>query len=101
MAWNMKPVIAGLFFMWAAGSITGYFLAKWDLQANAIASPVEQPQKANVASKQVDIRAVKPVKSDRQLLVEKYRLCGGAGDISAIADSQLFESVQKICLEKS
>jgi len=78
--------------MWAAGATTGYFIAKWDLQqANAIA----------LSSKQVDLRDVKPSKTSRELLEEKYRLCDGTGDISKISDVDLSKSVQKICLEKS
>jgi len=88
----MKLFAIALACMWAAGATTGYFIAKWDLQqANAIA----------LSSKQVDLRDVKPSKTSRELLEEKYRLCDGTGDISKISDIDLSKSVQKICLEKS
>jgi len=88
----MKLFAIALACMWAAGATTGYFIAKWDLQqANAIA----------LSSKQVDLRDVKPSKTSRELLEEKYRLCDGTGDISKISDVDLSKSVQKICLEKS
>ena len=87
----MKAFAIGLAFMWSIGALTGYFIAKWDLQASAIA----------LAPKQVDMRNVKPSKTSRELLEEKYRLCDGTGDISKVSDQILYQSVQKICLEKS
>ena len=87
----MKGFAIALACMWATGATTGYFIAKWDLQANAIATN----------QKTIDIRDVKPLKTSRDLLEEKYRLCDGTGDISKISDVDLSKSVQKICLEKS
>ena len=84
--------------MWSVGATTGYFIAKWDLQANAIAT---NQKPIALASKQIDMRDVKPSKTSRELLEEKYRLCDGTGDISKISDVDLSKSVQKICLEKS
>jgi len=95
----MKLFAIALACMWATGATTGYFIAKWDLQqANAIAT---NQKPIALSSKQADMRDVKPSKTSRELLEEKYRLCDGTGDISRISDVDLDKSVQKICLEKS
>ena len=94
----MKVLAVGLLFMWSAGATTGYFIAKWDLQTNAISA---SPKPISLASKQADMRDVKPSKTSRELLEEKYRLCDGTGDISKVSDQILYQSVQKICLQKS
>jgi hypothetical protein len=108
----MKPMskllIAAMGLMLGFGSIIGYYLAKWDLQTNAIANSqqaIAQPEKPKPEprkEKQVDIRTIKPVKSARELLEEKYRLCvGNNGDISKVPDSVMTQVIQRACTEAS
>ena len=86
----MKLFALGLAFMWSIGATTGYFIAKWDLQTKPIA----------LGSKQADMRDANP-QTSRNLLESQHRLCGGTGDISKVSDQILYQSVQKICLQKS
>ncbi len=103
-----KLLIAAMGLMLGFGSIIGYYLAKWDLQTNAIANSqqaIAQPEKPKPEprkEKQVDIRTIKPVKSARELLEEKYRLCvGNNGDISKVPDSVMTQVIQRACTEAS
>ena len=86
----MKLFAIGLALMWSAGAMTGYFIAKWDLQTKPIA----------LASKQADMRDAKP-QTSRNLLESKHRLCGGKANISKISDGNLKEIVESLCLQKS
>jgi hypothetical protein len=108
----MKPMskllIAAMGLMLGFGSIIGYYLARWDLQTNAIANSqqaIAQPEKPKPEprkEKQVDIRTIKPVKTARELLEEKYRLCvGNNGDISKVPDSVMTQVIQRACTEAS
>lgn len=103
-----KLLIAAMGLMLGFGSIIGYYLAKWDLQTNAIANSqqaIAQPEKPKPEprkEKQVDIRTIKPVKTARELLEEKYRLCvGNNGDISKVPDSVMTQVIQRACTEAS
>ncbi|MBD2150796.1 hypothetical protein H6F44_11790, partial [Pseudanabaena sp. FACHB-1277] len=110
----MKPMskllIAAMGLMLGFGSIIGYYLARWDLQSNAIANSqqaIAQPEKPNPEvkpesrkEKQIDIRTIKPVKTARELLEEKYRLCvGNNGDISKVPDSVMTQVIKKMGLK--
>jgi len=104
-----KLLFAGLGFMFGCGSIVGYFVSRWDLQSSAAiaisqqASPSPSPGPVEKRKdKLVDIRTVKPVKSERELLEEKYRLCvGNNGDLSKVPDSVMNQVIQRACTEKS
>jgi len=99
MSSNPKILLAGFGLTFGLGALVSYFLARLDL-------PSQPPNPAIAAEfrkeKTVDIRTVKPVKSPRELLEEKYRLCvGNNGDISKVPDSVLTQVIQKACTEKS
>lgn len=99
MSSNPKILLAGFGLTFGLGALVSYFLARLDV-------PSQPPNPAIAAEfrkeKTVDIRTVKPVKSPRELLEEKYRLCvGNNGDISKVPDSVLTQVIQKACTEKS
>lgn len=104
-----KLIAAGLGFMFGCGSLVGYFVSRWDLQSSAaiansqqiVPTPTPSPAEKR-KDKLVDIRTVKPVKSERELLEEKYRLCvGNNGDLSKVPDSVMNQVIQRACTEKS
>ncbi len=99
MSSNPKILLAGFGLTFGLGALVSYFLARLDL-------PSQPPNPAIAAEfrkeKIVDIRTVKPVKSPRELLEEKYRLCvGNNSDISKVSDSVLTQVIQRACTEKS
>ncbi len=104
MSSNPKILLAGFGLTFGLGALVSYFLARLDV-------PSQPPNPAIAAEfrkeKTVDIRTVKPVKSPRELLEEKYRLCvgnngvGNNGDISKVPDSVLTQVIQRACTEKS
>ena len=107
-----KLLLAGLGFMFGCGSLVGYFVSRWDLQSSAAIANSQQIATApkpspgpveNRKDKLVDIRTVKPVKSARELLEEKYRLCVGNpnGDLSRVPDGVMNQVIEKTCTEKS
>ncbi|MFM7887405.1 MAG: hypothetical protein ACKPCM_12090, partial [Pseudanabaena sp.] len=102
---NNKLLLAGLGFMFGCGSLVGYFLSRWDLQSSAAIANSQQITPGPVETRKdklVDIRTVKPVKSPRELLEEKYRLCvGNNGDLSKVPDSVMNQVIQRACTEKS
>jgi hypothetical protein len=100
MSSNSKILLAGFGIAFGLGSFVSYFLARLDLSQQpppAIAVPEK------VKDKMVDIRTVKPVKSARELLEEKYRICVGNpnGDLSKVPDGVMNQVIQKTCVEKS
>jgi|JFJP01.1.fsa_nt_gi hypothetical protein len=104
MSSNSKILLAGFGIAFGLGSFVSYFLARLDLSQQpppAIAASTPAPEK--VKDKMVDIRTVKPVKSARELLEEKYRICVGNpnGDLSKVPDGVMNQVIQKTCVEKS
>lgn len=103
-----KLILAAMGFMFGCGAVTSYFVARWDLQSSAAiaisqqVSPAPAPGPVETRKdKLVDIRTVKPVKSARELLEEKYRLCvGNNGDLSKVPDSVMNQVIQRACTEK-
>jgi hypothetical protein len=107
-----KLILAAFGVVFGCGSLSGYFLARWDLQSSAAIansqqvstppSPSPSPGPEKRKEKLVDIRTVKPVKSARELLEEQYRLCvGNNGDLSKVPDSVMNQVIQRACTEKS
>lgn len=98
-----KLLLAGLFFMFGCGSFVGHFLARMDLKSSAaIASQQEAEPVEKRKSKMVDITKVKPMKSPREALEEKYRLCVGENpNLSKIPDATLDQIIRRACTEKS
>ena len=103
MAKDSKLLLAAMGLMLGFGSIVGYFLAKWDLQSNGIASsnnaiaataPGSKPKQTNLK--------LLPQRSELEL---KYRTCTNTQVTSkALArfdDRQLNDLVFKICTENS
>lgn len=106
MSSNPKILLAGFGIAFGLGSFVSYFLARLDLSQQpppAIAASTPAPEKDKDKDKMVDIRTVKPVKSARELLEEKYRLCVGNpnGDLSKVPDGVMSQVIQKTCVEKS
>jgi len=102
-----KLILAAMGFMFGCGAVTSYFVARWDLQSSAAIANSQQisttPSPVEIRKdKLVDIRTIKPVKSARELLEEKYRLCvGNNGDLSKVPDSVMNQVIQRACTEKS
>ena len=103
MTKDSKLLLAAMGLMLGFGSIVGYFLAKWDLQSNGIASsnnaiaataPGSKPKQTNLK--------LLPQRSELEL---KYRTCTNTQVTSkALArfdDRQLNDLVFKICTENS
>ena len=107
MSNNPKILLAGFGIAFGLGSFVSYFLARIELSQQpqqAIAASSPPPKKVEkVREKMVDIRTVKPVKSERELLEEKYRICVGNpnGDLSRVPDGVMSQVIQKTCVEKS
>ncbi len=100
-----KLILAGLFFMYGLGSITTWFVSRFDWnQPQAIAQPTPKPLPApeQTKDKMVDVRTIK-AKTPRELLEEQYRLCVGnpASDLSRVPDAVMRQVIAKTCIEKS
>lgn len=84
--------------MLGCGSVAGYFIAKWDLQTNAIANSQQAIAEPDRKPKQVSL---KPPPSKRSLLEEKYHLCIGANpntvNLSRFDDKTLNDLVFQSC----
>ena len=105
MTKDSKLLLAAMGLMLGFGSIVGYFLAKWDLQSNGIASsnnaiaataPASQPKQINLKLAPI------PPRSELEL---KYRICTNTQFTSKVLsrfdDKQLNDLVFKVCSENS
>ncbi len=98
-----KLILAAMGLMLGFGSITGYYLAKWDLQSNAIAN--SQNAIASTATepkaKQVSLKPI-PKRSELEL---KYALCTNSQPdkqtLAKFDDKALNDLVYKVCSENS
>ena len=103
MTKDSKLLLAAMGLMLGFGSIVGYFLAKWDLQSNGIASSNNAIAATAPGSKpkQINLKLL-PQRSELEL---KYRTCTNTQVTSkALArfdDRQLNDLVFKICTENS
>ncbi|WP_434686901.1 hypothetical protein [Pseudanabaena minima] len=97
-----KAIGAAMGLMLGFGSITGYYLAKWDLQSNAIANSqnaIAAPAPESKA-KQVSLKPI-PKRSELEL---KYALCTNSQPEKTLArfdDKALNDLVWKVCSENS
>jgi hypothetical protein len=87
------------------GSIVGYFLAKWDIQSNAIASNTNAIAETapTPPTKQISLKPSPiPPRSELEL---KYRTCTNtqvtSKALSRFDDKQLNDLVFKVCSENS
>lgn len=103
MVKGSKFILAAMGLMLGFGAITGYYLAKWDLQSNAIANSqnaIAAPVPESKA-KQVSLKPI-PKRSELEL---KYALCTNSQlDKQALArfdDKALNDLVWKVCSENS
>ena len=103
MTKDSKLLLAAMGLMLGFGSIVGYFLAKWDLQSNGIASSNNAiaATAPTPAAKQINLKPL-PQRSELEL---KYRTCTNTQVTSkALArfdDKQLNDLVFKVCTENS
>ena len=103
MTKDSKLLLAAMGLMLGFGSIVGYFLAKWDLQSNGIASSNNAIAATALGSKpkQTNLKLL-PQRSELEL---KYRTCTNTQVTSkALArfdDKQLNDLVFKVCSENS
>ena len=100
---NSKLILGAMGLMLSFGSIVGYFLAKWDLQSNAIASSNNAIVATAPAAKQINLKlAPIPLRSELEL---KYRICTNtqvtSKALSRFDDKQLNDLVFKVCSENS
>ncbi len=102
MVKGSKFILAAMGLMLGFGSITGYYLAKWDLQSNAnsqnqaIASTATEPK-----AKQISLKHI-PKRSELEL---KYALCTNSQPdkqtLARFDDKALNDLVYKVCSENS
>jgi len=103
MTKDSKLLLAAMGLMLGFGSVVGYFLAKWDLQSNGIASSNNAIAATAPDSKpkQINLKPL-PQRSELEL---KYRTCTNTQVTSkALArfdDKQLNDLVFKVCTENS
>ena len=103
MTKDSKLLLAAMGLMLGFGSVIGYFLAKWDLQSNGIASSNNAIAATAPDSKpkQINLKPL-PQRSELEL---KYRTCTNTQVTSkALArfdDKQLNDLVFKVCTENS
>lgn len=99
-----KLILAAMGLMLGFGSITGYFLAKWDLQSNAIANSQNAIAATGPESKPKMISLRKPIPKRTELEL-KYHLCIGAKpetvNLSRFDDKALNDLVFNTCTDKS
>ena len=98
-----KAIVAAMGLMLGFGSITGYYLAKWDLQSNAIANSqnaIAAPA-PDAKPKQVSLKPI-PKRSELEL---KYALCANSQPdkktLARFDDKSLNDLVWKVCSENS
>ena len=101
MTKDSKLLLAAMGLMLGFGSIVGYFLAKWDLQSNGIASSNNAiaATAPTPAAKQINLKlAPIPPRSELEL---KYRICTNtqftSKALSRFDDKQLNDLVFKVC----
>lgn len=98
-----KLIFAAMGLMLGFGSIGGYYLAKWDLQSNAIANsqqaiaaPVPQAK-----AKQISLKPI-PKRSELEL---KYALCTDSQPdkktLARFDDKTLNDLVWQVCSDNS
>jgi hypothetical protein len=101
-----KLILAAMGLMLGCGSITGYYLAKWDLQSNAISSSqaalaAQTTDQPSTKAKQVSLKPI----AKRSELELKYSLCTNSkADKTALSrfdDNALNDLVYKVCTENS
>lgn len=103
MTKDSKLLLAAMGLMLGFGSIVGYFLAKWDLQSNGIASSNNAiaATAPTPAAKQINLKPLPP----RSELELKYRICTNtqftSKALSRFDDKQLNDLVFKVCSENS
>ena len=102
---SSKLILCAMGLMLGFGSIVGYFLAKWDLQSNAIASSNNAIAATAPTSpaKQINLKPASiPPRSELEL---KYRTCTNSQVTSKVLarfdDKQLNDLVFKVCTENS
>ena len=99
-----KLILAAMGLMLGCGSITGYYLAKWDLQSNAIANSQLSAIAATVPETKAKQISLKPVLKRSELEL-KYALCTNSRqDSQSLArfdDKALNDLVYKVCTENS
>lgn len=100
-----KSILAAMFFMLGCGAITGYYLAKWDLQSNAIANSQGQAIAATAPETKAKQVSLKPPPSKRSELELKYHLCTktkeGSVNLKPLDDKTLNDLVWQVCTENS
>ena len=98
-----KLILAAMGLMLGCGSIGGYYLAKWDLQSNAIANS-QQAIAATVPESQAKQISLKPIPKRSELEL-KYALCTNSkpdkSSLSRFDDKALNDLVYKVCSENS
>ena len=100
---SSKLILCAMGLMLSLGSIVGYFLAKWDLQNNAIASNTNAIAATAPAAKQINLKpAPIPPRSELEL---KYKTCTNtqvnSKALARFNDQQLNDLVFKVCSENS
>lgn len=99
-----KFILAAMGLMLGFGSIAGYYLAKWDLQSNAISNS-QNAIAATVPETKAKQISLKPPPSKRSELELKYYLCTqtkeGSVNFKPIDDRTLNDLVHKVCSENS
>lgn len=96
-----KIILAAMGLMLGFGSITGYYLAKWDLQTNVIANSQNAIAANSPKPKEINLRPT----SKRSELELKYALCTNSQvdtqTLSRFDDKALNDLVFKVCSENS
>lgn len=98
-----KLILAAMGLMLGCGSIGGYYLAKWDLQSNAIANS-QQAIAATTTEPQAKQISLKPIPKRSELEL-KYSICTNSKvdkqALSRFDDKALNDLVYKVCSENS
>jgi len=99
---NSKLILGAMGLMLGIGSIVGYFLARWDLQSNAIATSTSLSTATAPPPKPIKPSPAIPPRAE---LETKYRLCTNTQvtnkALSRFDDKQLNDLVFKVCTENS
>ncbi|WP_055074418.1 hypothetical protein [Pseudanabaena sp. 'Roaring Creek'] len=98
-----KLILAAMGFMMGLGSITGYFLAKWDIQSNGFPDRQNAIAATTAPAKEISLKpAPIPPRADLEL---KYALCTNSAPdkktLNRFSDKQLNDLVFKVCSENS
>jgi hypothetical protein len=96
-----KLILAAMGFMLGCGSITGYFLAKWDLQSNAIANS-QNAIAATEPDRKPKLISLKPSQKRSELEL-KYALCTNSKNdkkvLERLDDKALNDLVYTVCTQ--